>query len=162
MKCKHVQISEYLHPNLLFKNYLWETGISKSNIFLIKKLLISLKKYGIGKKSKILEIASNDGSFIQILKKKFKCFAIGIDPAQNLAKKARSKKISTINDYFSYELSKKIKKKFDKFEFIFARNVIAHVKSPNSIFRGVKNLLSNDGIFILEVPHLLNILKKSV
>ena len=57
LKCKHVQISEYLHPNLLFKNYLWETGISKSNIFLIKKLLISLKKYGIGKKSKILEIA---------------------------------------------------------------------------------------------------------
>ena len=65
---------------------MWETGISKSNIFLIKKLLISLKKYGIGKKSKILEIASNDGSFIQILRKKFKCFAIGVDPAQNLAK----------------------------------------------------------------------------
>ena len=161
LKCKHVQISEYLHPNLLFKNYLWETGISKSNIFLIKKLLISLKKYGIGKKSKILEIASNDGSFIQILKKKFKCFAIGVDPAQNLAKKARSKKISTINDYFSYELSKKIKRKFDKFEFIFARNVVAHVKSPNGIFRGVKNLLSNDGIFILEVPHLLNIFKEN-
>ena len=41
------------------------------------------------------------------------------------------------------------------------RNVIAHVKSPNSIFRGAKNLLSNDGIFILEVPHLLNIFKEN-
>ena len=29
IKCKHVQISERLNPNLLFKKYLWETGVSK-------------------------------------------------------------------------------------------------------------------------------------
>ncbi len=68
--CKHVQIAELLSPDLLFKNYLWETGVSKSNITLIKNLLIKLKKFGINEKSKILEIASNDGSFIEILKKK--------------------------------------------------------------------------------------------
>ena len=43
LKCKHVQISEHLNPDLLFQNYLWETGISSSNISLIKKLFI-LKK----------------------------------------------------------------------------------------------------------------------
>ena len=32
LNCKHVQISERLSPDLLFKNYLWETGISTSNI----------------------------------------------------------------------------------------------------------------------------------
>ena len=70
LRCKHVQISEHLRPDLLFKNYLWETSISQSNISLIKKLLEKLKKLGINEKSKILEIASNDGSFIEILKKK--------------------------------------------------------------------------------------------
>ena len=69
MYCKHVQISERLSPDLLFKNYLWETGISTSNISLIRNLSVKLKQLGINKKSKILEIASNDGSFIQILKK---------------------------------------------------------------------------------------------
>ena len=44
LKCKHVQISEKLNPKLLFKNYLWETGISKSNILILKKLLSNLKK----------------------------------------------------------------------------------------------------------------------
>ena len=159
--CKHVQISERLSPDLLFKNYLWETGISKSNITLIKKLLIKLKKLGISKKSKILEIASNDGSFIEILKKKFNSFAIGVDPAKNLAKKANSKKIFTINNYFNCKLSHSIKKKFSKFDFIFARNVIAHLNDPKQIFKGIENLLKDNGILILEVPHLLNILNEN-
>ena len=161
LKCKHVQISEQLNPDLLFKNYLWETGISKSNILLIKKLLIKLKKLGINKKSKILEIASNDGSFIKILKKKFNSFVIGVDPARNLAKKANSKKIFTINNYFNDKLSYFIKKKFNKFDFIFARNVIAHLNNPNHTFKGIENLLKDSGALIIEVPHLLNILNKN-
>ena len=161
LQCKHVQISERLSPDLLFKNYLWETGISRSNISLIKKLLVKLKKLGISKKSKILEIASNDGSFIEILKKRFNSFAIGIDPAKNLAKKANSKRIFTINNYFNYKLSHSIKKKFSKFDFIFARNVIAHLNNPNQVFKGIENLLKDNGVLILEVPHLLNILNKN-
>ena len=35
ISCKHVQISERLNPDLLFKNYLWETGLSKTNISLL-------------------------------------------------------------------------------------------------------------------------------
>ena len=93
VSCKHVQISEKLNPNLLFKNYLWETGISESNIHILKDHLQKLKKLGINKKSKILEIASNDGSFIKILKDKFDCFVIGVDPAKNLAAKLTKKYI---------------------------------------------------------------------
>ncbi len=161
VSCKHVQISEKLNPNLLFKNYLWETGISESNIHILKELLQKLKKLGINKKSKILEIASNDGSFIKILKEKFDCFVIGVDPAKNLAKKANKKSIFTINNFFNYKLSCSIKGKYNKFDYIFARNVIAHINEPNNIFRGIDNLLKDDGIFILEVPHLLNIFNKN-
>ena len=161
LKCKHVQISERLNPNLLFKKYLWETGISSSNISLLKNILKRLKKLGINKKSKVLEIASNDGSFIKILKKKFKSFIIGVDPAKNLAKKANSNKIFTINRFFNYNLSKYIKKKFNKFDFIFARNVIAHLDNPNNFFKGSQNLLNDNGILVIEVPHLLNILKQN-
>ncbi len=161
VSCKHVQISEKLNPHLLFKNYLWETGISESNIHILKDHLQKLKKLGINKKSKILEIASNDGSFIKILKEKFDCSIIGVDPAKNLAKKANKKNIFTINNFFDYKLSCFIKGKYNKFDYIFARNVIAHIKEPNNIFRGIDNLLTDDGTFILEVPHLLNIFNKN-
>ena len=155
--CKHVQIAEILDPNLLFKKYLWETGVSKSNINLIKGITQKIKKFRINKNSKVLEIASNDGSFLELIKKKFGCFVLGIDPATNLKKVSKKKKILTISDYFNYKLSRKVNKKFKLFNFIFARNVIAHVPNPNEIFKGVNNLLDIEGTFILEVPHLGNI-----
>ena len=43
-KCMHVQIKNIVNPKKLFSHYEWETGISKSNIFLIRQLLIKLKK----------------------------------------------------------------------------------------------------------------------
>ncbi len=161
VSCKHVQISEIINPDLLFKNYLWETGVSKSNFYLLSKVLKKIKNFGINKQSRILEVASNDGSFIKLLKEKFNCFVIGVDPAQNLALKANKNKINTINAYFDFDLSSQIKKKYKKFDFIFARNVIAHVKKPNTVFKGIENLLKENGIFILEVPHLFNILNKN-
>lgn len=159
IKCKHVQIAEILNPNLLFKKYLWETGVSLSNISLIQDLIKKLRKYGISKKSKILEIASNDGSFLNIINKKYKCLAVGIDPAINFKKLSKKRKIFTITNYFNFDQSKKIKKRFKTFDYIFARNVLAHVPDPNQIFKGVKNILESNGKFILEVPHLDNIIR---
>ncbi len=158
-KCKHVQIAEIINPDLLFKNYLWETGVSKSNLLLIKNFIKKLRKFKISDKSKILEIASNDGSLINTIKKKFKSVTLGVDPAKNLAIKANKNKIKTINKYFDFNLSNTIKKNINEFNFIIARNVIAHTKNPNKVFKGVENLLSHKGIFILEVPYLLNIIK---
>ena len=77
---------------------------------IVNKYWIEKLKIGINKKSKVLEIASNDGSFIKILKEKFKSFVVGVDPARNLSKTANSKKIFTINKYFNFELSHSIKK----------------------------------------------------
>jgi 2-polyprenyl-3-methyl-5-hydroxy-6-metoxy-1,4-benzoquinol methylase len=158
-KCKHIQIGETVNPNLLFKKYLWETGVSKSNIILINDFINKMKKFRLNQKSKILEIASNDGSLIGSIKKRFNSIVLGIDPAVNLNNQAKKKKIKTINEYFDYKLSKKIKKMIKSFDYIIARNVIAHVRKPNEVFRGVENLLTSNGIFILEVPHLLNIIK---
>ena len=159
--CKHVQISEILKPNLLFKNYLWETGVSKSNINLIKDLIKKIKNYNVKDNSKILEIACNDGSFLNLIRKKFKSQVVGVDPAQNLKNKLRKQKIPSITDYFNFSLSKQIKKKYKLFDFIVARNVIAHVPDPNEIFCGVNNILNDNGIFVIEVPHLENIFKEN-
>ena len=71
----------------------------------------------------------------------------------------RKKKIFTIVNYFNVNQSKEIKKKFKTFDYIIARNVLAHVPDPNQIFKGVENLLSKNGKFIVEVPHLDNIIR---
>ena len=70
------------------------------------------------KKSQIIEIASNDGTFLNtFLKKKFK--VLGIDPAKNIASYANSVGVKTLPKFFSYEISNKIKKKIQKCKFNF-------------------------------------------
>ena len=91
-KCHHVQIGEIINSDKLFKNYLWETGVSKTNIELFNNLVKKIRKK-IKRNNKILEIASNDGSFLRYLKKKYNCTLVGVDPAMNLAKKMKGIKI---------------------------------------------------------------------
>ena len=159
--CKHLQIQDIINTKILFRHYYaWETGVSKTNMNLIKNLLLNLKKkFVVNKKTKFLEIASNDGSLLQEVKKIYKCKVLGIDPAKNLKTISQSKSIPTIVDFFSYSRSKKIKKEYGKFDFCIARNVIAHTPYPNDIFKGVNTILKDEGIFVVEVPHLYNIQK---
>ena len=63
---------------------------------------------------------------LNVIKKRFQSFAIGVDPARNLAKKANKNNILTINEYFNYKLSNLIENDL-KFNFIFAQRV-AHLK----------------------------------
>ena len=159
-KCKHPQIGHYLNKDLLFKNYLWETGVSSQNLKLISLFIKNIiSKNEITQNTKVLEIASNDGSLLKILKEQSKCDVLGVDPAKNFTKKLKKLKINNIEDYFSYKLSKKIKFLYNHFDICIARNVIAHLKNPNDIFKGVKNILSEKGILIIEVPYLLSIYK---
>ena len=159
-KCKHLQIQNIVNPKKLFNHYEWETGVSKSNINLISSLLKSLnKKFNLSNKSKVFEIASNDGSLLKETRNKYKSLVLGIDPAKNLLKVSKRNKIKTIVDFFSYKKSKNIKIEYGLFDFCIARNVIAHTPNPNNIFKGISNLMHNKSIFVIEVPHLESIFK---
>jgi SAM-dependent methyltransferase len=157
-RCKHLQIQNLVEPQKMFNHYEWETGVSKSNIELILGLLKSLKNnFNLNNKSKIFEIASNDGTLLEQAKNKYDSFVLGIDPAKNLIKISKKKGVNTIVDFFSYKKSKEIKNKYNTFDFLIARNVIAHTPNPNDIFKGVSNLMNEKGLFVIEVPHLENI-----
>ena len=68
--------------------------------------------------------------------------------------------LNLLTIFFNYSSSKVLKKRIlGKPDIIFARNVLAHVTYPNEIFKGVKEVLSKKGVFVIEVPHLLPIMK---
>ena len=51
-------------------------------------------------------------------------------------------------------------KKYKEFKIITANNVFAHVPDLRDFALGVKNILSNKGLFIFEVSYLVDVLKK--
>ena len=159
-KCGHLQLGQIVNPSLMFDNYLYVSGTSK---VLVKhfedysKKIIKLTKGE--KKTKILDIACNDGTFLNFFKNKFDT-VVGIDPAKNLKNINLKNNINIITDYFSLDSSKKIKKKFGEFNVITANNVFAHNPNLQDFTQGVKNLMSPKGFFVLEVSYLPVVLKK--
>ena len=159
-KCGHLQLTHSIKPEKMFSNYLYQTNTSNKNFLHFKDYALEVSKLLKKKSGKILDIASNDGTFLNFFNKK-KFFRLGIDPAKNLQKVANSKGINQIDVFFSEKTSYKIKKKFKQFDIITANHVCAHVENLEDFFLGVKNLLKKDGIFIFEISYRGSVLNKN-
>jgi len=155
--CKHVQIDEIVDPKLMFSNYPWETGISKSIVEfsneMSEKLIALFKILEPESLPKVFEIASNDGSLLNVFKNKG-CEILGVDPAANIAKKANDKLITTIPKFFNYNTAKEIVSKYGQYDICIARNVLAHVNELHSLVEGIRLILKDDGFVVIEVPSL--------
>ena len=74
-------------------------------------------------------------------------------------KNFKNKKLNIFNKIFNFESSKQIKKKFKKFDYIIANNVVNRSNNPNDFIKGVKNILDEDGFFIFEQPYWVSMMK---
>ncbi len=161
-QCKHVQLKHLINPKLMFENYLYVSGTSP---ILVKHFenyyqRILKKKKLNKKKHKILDIACNDGTFLNFfIKDKFKN-VVGIEPAKNLRSLNKKKNIDINSIFFNYKKSFVLKNKYNSFDIITANNVFAHVPDLKDFAKGVKNILSKDGLFIFEVSYLKNVIEK--
>lgn len=160
--CGHSQLKELINPSLMFKDYLYVSGTSPilikhfENYFQKIKKSLKLNK----SKDKILDIACNDGTFLDFFKKDNFKNVIGIDPAKNLRYLNKKKKIDINTKFFNYKNSFYFKKKYKEFKVITANNVFAHVPNLRDFTMGIKNILAKDGLFIFEVSYLKDVIKK--
>jgi len=158
--CGHLQLTHSIKPSKMFSNYLYKTNTSKKNFLHFKSYANEIKKMFKNRNTKILDIASNDGTFLNFFEKK-NFFRLGIDPAKNLKKLSLKKGITQIDDFFTKKKSENIKKKYGKFDIITANHVCAHVEDLNDFFSGVQNLLKDKGLFVFEISYRASVLKKN-
>ncbi len=154
------QINDHPKPNQMFnKNYPFFTGSSKEMIKHFKVYSSWVKK-NYGKNLKYLvEIGSNDGTFLENFKKQ-KIKTIGFEPSKNVAEISKKKGIKTINEFFNYKNVKKLKNLKKKINIITAANAICHIPDLKSLIKGLDYLLSKKGLFIFEEPYLGSMYKK--
>ena len=154
---KMVSIKKTFSSRMMFnKKYPYRSSMSRTMQKSFKYLSDNIKKKF--KPKKILEIGSNDGSFLKNFNKDM---SIGIEPCSNVEKITKKMKFNTIADYWGIDLAKKILKKFDKVDLIYSANTISHIKNLDNVFRSINIVLSNDGVLIIEDPSLLECLKRN-
>jgi 2-polyprenyl-3-methyl-5-hydroxy-6-metoxy-1,4-benzoquinol methylase len=158
-KCKFVQLSHVLNPDIVYGKYLYVTQTSSGLPEHFKNLIKQLfKEKIIKKKSKVLEIGSNDGTLLNFIGS-YGCKVLGVDPAKDLAKKTKFK---TIVGKFDIKLSNKINSKYGVQDLIIANNVIANIDNLKDVFKGISSLLSADGHFVMETFSLKGVIEKNL
>ena len=163
LKCGHAQLLDVVNPKILYGNYIYRSSKSPD----LKKHFFNYSKYVFSKKfikkgEKVLDIGSNDGLFLDFLKKKgLKTY--GIDPAKNISKIAKKKNHKIICEYLNKSSTNKIKSKFsNSFKLITANNVFSHSDNLQDMIKNISNLLNNDGTYIFEVSYFLDTIKNRV
>ena len=157
-KCKLVQLKNSFNSKYLYaEDYGYRTGLNQTMKNHMKNIITLMqKKISLNKKDFILDIASNDGTLLNLYDKKYT--TVGIDPIIGKYKNNYKKINYSISDFFSSEKVKKFCKD-NKFKIITALSVFYDLPDPNKFLKDIKDILHKDGLFLLEHADLASIIK---
>ena len=154
------QLNDHPKPEKMFnKKYPFYTGSSEVMKQHFKNYADWLKKEFLKSNSKLIEIGSNDGTFLSNFKNSNIDY-VGFEPSGNVALKAKENNIKTINTFFNPESIKDLKDFKNNTDVICASNVICHVPNLLNLIKTVDELLSKKGLFIFEEPYMGSMFEK--
>ena len=154
------QVNDHPKSNKIFNDkYPFYTHKSNYMVSHFKNYFNWIKKNFIKTDSKILEIGSNDGTFLKNFKNE-NIEHLGFEPSKNVADLSKKNGVNVLNEFFNLENASNLKDFKNKTDVICAANVICHVPDLVNLIKGVDVLLSKDGVFVFEEPYLGSMLQK--
>lgn len=157
--CSLVQITETVPPEKLFRDYLYFSSFSDTMLRHARDLAGQLvTRRQLGPDSLVVEAASNDGYLLQYYRQAG-VPVLGIEPARNIAQVARERQgVPTLDDFFTEELADRLAGNGQCADVFHAHNVLAHVADLNGFVAGVRRVLKDDGVAVIEVPYLRDLI----
>src|ERR1700739_175838 len=158
--CFLVQIGELKKATDIFSNeYAYFSSFSTTWLAHARQYVeMMTERFHLNQKSKVIEIASNDGYLLQYFKQ-HNIPVLGIEPTANTAKVAIEKGIDTITDFFGVALASKLDNESKKADLLLGNNVLAHVPDINDFVKGLKLALNPTGVITMEFPHLVQLVE---
>lgn len=155
-----VQIQETVNPELLFDEHY--PYFSSTSPALLRHFAQSaehiLATKRLGRDSLVVEAASNDGYMLR----NFLAAGIpvlGVDPAQAPVQAAQKIGVPTLNTFFGKALAAQLAQEGKRADVFLANNVLAHVADLNGFVEGIRILLKDDGLAVIEVPYVVDLVE---
>ena len=158
--CSLVQITETIPPQDLFTEYLYFS--SYSDTMLVHAATLARRLVGerkLGPESLVIEIASNDGYLLGNYARAG-IPVLGIEPARNVARAAIERGVPTMCEFFSEVLGRQLGADGRRADVVHANNVLAHVPDLNGFMEGLASILKADGVAVIEVPYVKDMLDR--
>ncbi|MBM3590930.1 MAG: class I SAM-dependent methyltransferase, partial [Alphaproteobacteria bacterium] len=158
--CGISQLTYTVPPDVLYQHdYPYESSITRAGRAHFLNFASSVvSKFNLKAENLVIDIGSNVGVLLEGFKING-CRTLGIEPSANIAATAIGRKIETINDFISTKLAFDTVSKYGKASVITATNVFAHIDDLDDLVRAIDILLDENGVFIIEAPHFLKLIK---
>lgn len=142
LDCSHAQLSHAVNPDILFKDYPYMSGVSKTMLAYYERFADKISEHIIlGESGSVLDIACNDGSQLDAFQK-LGYLTFGIDPAENMVEIAKSKGHTIYPGYFHNHVG--------LFDILIAQNILAHVSDPYRFLMDAKSQMKEDSILVIQ------------
>ncbi|HUA53738.1 MAG TPA: class I SAM-dependent methyltransferase [Candidatus Sulfotelmatobacter sp.] len=106
----------------------------------------------------VVDIGSNVGVLLQMFARRG-VRVLGVDPAANIAEIAKAHGVSTLVAFFNSDTALRIRDEQGRASVITGTNVIAHINDLHDMMRGVDALLTATGVFIMEAPYMVDLVR---
>ncbi len=157
--CKLLQLNNSFDPDVMYgDNYGYMSSLNQSMINHLKKKSTKLKKISVLKKNDVvLDIGSNDGTFLNFFSKKNKLIAV--DPTIKKLSSYYRKDILKIPTFFS---KKEIKKNTSKkAQLITSISMFYDLENPIQFSKDVYECLNDEGVWHLEQSYMPMMIKNN-
>ncbi|MEL7029373.1 MAG: class I SAM-dependent methyltransferase, partial [Pseudomonadota bacterium] len=153
--CGLVQIDETVEPEILFySEYPYYSSVSPALVEHSRKNVEQLiRRRGLTGDSLVMEIASNDGYLLQHYTASG-VPVLGIDPAPGPAAAAEKVGVPTMNAFFTDTLAEELRREGRMADVVHANNVLAHVADTNGFVAGIRTILKDQGVAVIEAPYV--------
>lgn len=153
-RCLLVQLEQYVAASDIFEEYAYFSSYSESWLEHARHYSqMAIKRFGLGKDSLVVELASNDGYLLR----NFVAAgipALGVEPAANVAAAAREIGVDSVARFFGADTARELARTRGAANLIIGNNVLAHVPDLNDFVSGLPLLLAEHGVVTMEFPHL--------
>jgi len=160
-KCFLVQVQEYVRPAHIFNDYAYFSSYSDSWLRHMQAYAeLMVKRFGLGAKSRVIEVGSNDGYLLQYFVAQ-KIPVLGIEPAANVARVAVERGLPTLTTMFRTEVARELAAAGTRADLLCGANVLAQVSDLNDFVGALKILLKPRGVITIEFPHLMRLMEEN-
>jgi len=153
-RCGLSQLGYIVPKEILFgDDYPYTTGTNKAGVEHFREFAREVtKKYSLTKNDLVVDIGGNDGTLLE----GFNTRTVNVEPVKTI-----ESKVGKVTQYWSCPTAHYIEHKHGKAKVILATNVFAHVDDIHDFMEGVDVLLADDGAFIIEAPHMDELLRNN-
>ncbi|MFB3817853.1 MAG: methyltransferase domain-containing protein [Candidatus Methylomirabilales bacterium] len=160
-ECLLAQIEPVARPEEIFSDYAYFSSYSDTWLAHARAYAeLAIRRFGLGPRSRVVEIASNDGYLLQYFAARG-IPVLGIEPARNVAAAAAQKGIPTLTEFFGAATARRLKADGHSADLLVGNNVLAHVPELNDFVEGLRTLLLPGGVITMEFPHLLRLMAEN-